>query len=73
QSPSEVPPFAGFTRVRLCNWKVYWALVFSKSVNPVRNSNGALNPAGIILKCNPSAKQRGIISNGVNPGESNNE
>ena len=24
-------------------------------VNPVRNSSGALNPAGIILKCNPAA------------------
>jgi len=34
-------------------------------VNPVRNSNGALNPAGIILKSNPAAEQRGIISNGV--------
>jgi hypothetical protein len=34
-------------------------------VNPVRNSSGALNPAGIILKSNPAAEQRGIISNGV--------
>jgi len=34
-------------------------------VNPVRNSSGALNPGGIILKCNPAAEQRGIISNGV--------
>jgi len=25
------------------------------SVNPVRNSSGALNPAGIILKSNPAA------------------
>jgi len=33
--------------------------------NPVRNSSGALNPAGIILKSNPAAEQRGIISNGV--------
>jgi len=24
-------------------------------VNPVRNSSGALNPAGINLKCNPAA------------------
>ena len=60
-----------------------------KSVNPVRNSSGALaalsrkrsglNPAGIILKCNPHPprsrrprgplarrEQRSIISNGVN-------
>jgi hypothetical protein len=37
-----------------------------KEVNPVRNSSGALNPAGIILKSNPAAEQRGIISNGVN-------
>jgi len=36
-----------------------------KRVNPVRNSSGALNPAGIILKSNPVAEQRGIISNGV--------
>ena len=46
-------------------------------MNPVRNSSGALNPAlrggtpygaepGIILKSNPAAVQRGIISNGVN-------
>ena len=35
-------------------------------VNPVRNSSGALNPDGIILKSNPAAEQRGIISNGVN-------
>jgi hypothetical protein len=46
---------------------------------PVRNSSGALNPvrdlslnginpAGIILKSNPAAEQRGIISNGVNGG-----
>jgi len=35
-------------------------------VNPVRNSSGALNPAGILLKRNPAAEQRGIISNGVN-------
>ena len=34
-------------------------------MNPVRNSSGALNPAGIILELNPTAKQRGIISNGV--------
>jgi hypothetical protein len=34
-------------------------------VNPVRNSSGALNPAAIILKSNPAAEQRGIISNGV--------
>jgi hypothetical protein len=42
-------------------------------VNPVRNSSrydskpsGALNPAGIVIKPNPAAEQRGIISNGVN-------
>ena len=35
-------------------------------VNPVRNSSGALNPTGIILKCNPAAQHWGIISNGVN-------
>jgi hypothetical protein len=41
-------------------------------INPIRNSSccdskpsGALNPAGIILKSNPAAEQRGIISNGV--------
>jgi putative PIN family toxin of toxin-antitoxin system len=36
-----------------------------EGVNPVRNSSGALNPAGIILKSNPAAGERGIISNGV--------
>jgi len=40
--------------------------VFEKmGVNPVRNSSGALNPTGIIIKPDPAAKQRGIISNGV--------
>jgi hypothetical protein len=34
-------------------------------VNPVRNSSRALNPVGIVPKCNPAAEQRGIISNGV--------
>jgi putative ABC transport system permease protein len=38
----------------------------SSGVNPVRNSSGALNPAGIILKSSPAVEQRGIISNGVN-------
>jgi hypothetical protein len=37
----------------------------SPTLNPVRNSSGALDPAGIILKCNPAAEQRGINSNGV--------
>jgi len=35
------------------------------SVNPVRNSSLAFNPAVIILKSNPAAEQWGIISNGV--------
>jgi len=38
-------------------------------VNPIRNSSGALNPAGIILKSNPAEEQRGIISSGVNDRE----
>ena len=38
----------------------------STGVNPVRNSSGALNPTGIILKSNPAVEQRDIISNGVN-------
>ena len=33
--------------------------------NPVRNSSVALKPGEMILKCNPAAEQRGIISNGV--------
>jgi putative ABC transport system permease protein len=37
----------------------------SSGVNPVRDSSGALNPAGIILKSDAIA-QRGIISNRVN-------
>ena len=36
-----------------------------KEVNPVSNSSGALNPAGITIKPNPAVEQRGIISNGV--------
>jgi hypothetical protein len=46
------------------NWRSF-PLCGQKLVNPVRNSSGALNPAGIILKSNPAAEQRGIISNGV--------
>jgi putative ABC transport system permease protein len=38
----------------------------SGGVNPVRNSSGALNTAGIIPKSNPTMEQPGIISNGVN-------
>jgi hypothetical protein len=38
----------------------------SWSVNPVRNSCGASNSAGIILGPNPAAEQRNPISNGVN-------
>jgi putative ABC transport system permease protein len=42
----------------------------SGGVNPVRNSSGGLNPAGIISKSNPviggTIEQRDIISNGVN-------
>lgn len=38
----------------------------ARKVNPVRNSNGASNPAGMVLKNNRAAEQRGIISNGVN-------
>src|SRR4030042_5064782 len=38
---------------------------FSNEVHPVRNSSGTSNPAGIVLKSNPAAEQRGIISNGV--------
>jgi hypothetical protein len=34
-------------------------------MNPVINSNGTLNSAGIILKSNPAAEQGRIISNGV--------
>jgi hypothetical protein len=51
--------------------------VLPGKIHPVRNSSRydpkpirALHPAGIILECNPAtgatAKQRGIISNGVN-------
>jgi len=38
----------------------------SGSVNPVRNSSGALNTAGIITDPAPATEQRSIISNGVN-------
>jgi hypothetical protein len=40
--------------------------VLPGEVHPVRNSSGALNPAGIIIKPDSAAQQRGIISNGVN-------
>jgi hypothetical protein len=36
-----------------------------KEVNPVRNSSKTLKSAAIIIKPNPAAEQRGIISNGV--------
>ena len=42
-------------------------------VYPVRNSSGALNPAGINLKCNPAAEHRGIISNGVKQDDLNSK
>jgi len=42
---------------------------YGHSINPVRNSSGAPNAAGIVLEYNPVAEQRGILSNGVNGGE----
>lgn len=38
-------------------------------MNPVRNSSGASSPDKIILGPDPAAKQRAIISNGVNQWE----
>ena len=35
-------------------------------VNPVRNSNRALTPVGIILKCYSPGEEQDIISDGVN-------
>jgi len=32
-----------------------WFLKTIYFVNPVRNYSGAINPVGIILKCNPAA------------------
>jgi len=37
------------------SWGVFWHILINHQVNPVRNSSGALNPAGIILKSNPAA------------------
>jgi hypothetical protein len=37
-----------------------------------KSSNGALNPTGINLKCNP-AEQRSIISNGVKKNDLNSK
>jgi len=34
-------------------------------MNPVRNSSGQSNPAGIIMEPNPAGEQRDVISNGV--------
>jgi len=39
-----------------------------RRVNPVGNSSGVLNLAGIVLKSNSAAEQRSIISNGVKEG-----
>jgi hypothetical protein len=39
--------------------------LFDRAVNPLRNSSGALNPAGIFLKPNPASEQLAIISNEV--------
>ncbi len=41
-------------------------IVLPGEVHPIRNSSGALNLAGIIIKPDSAAQQRGIISNGVN-------
>jgi hypothetical protein len=41
-------------------------MMFPEKVYPVRNSSGALNLAGIIIKPDSAAQQRGIISNEVN-------
>ena len=48
-------------------------IVLPGEVHPVRNSSrydskpsGAIDPAGIIIKPDSAAQQRGIISNGVN-------
>jgi hypothetical protein len=41
-------------------------IVLPGEVNPARNSSGALPPPGIIIKPDSAAKERGIISNGVN-------
>ena len=57
-------------------------LLLLMGVHPVRNSSGALNPFGTILKCNPVAEsfdpealdgQRGIISNGVKGSKESSE
>jgi len=59
--------FAETVSVCLLWMKSYLPVCSASKVNPVRNSSGALNPAGIILKSNPAAEQRGFISNGVKP------
>ena len=63
QSAIALPPIEAIERM---GQKIQDAISRPSSVYPVRNSSGALNPAGIILKSDPAAEQRGIISNGVN-------
>jgi hypothetical protein len=41
-------------------------MMLSGEVYPVRNSSGAYPTPGIIIKPDSAAKERGIISNGVN-------
>jgi hypothetical protein len=73
QSATALPPIEA---IELMGQKIQDAISRPSSVYPVSNSSGALNPAlrggtpygaepGIILKSNPAAEQRGIISNGV--------
>jgi 23S rRNA (uracil1939-C5)-methyltransferase len=57
----ETPPIGGLPSHQPYGYRARVQL----KVNPVRNSSRALNPAGIVLKCNPAADQRAIISNGV--------
>jgi hypothetical protein len=35
-----------------------------RQTNPVRNSDGALNPGGVVSKSTLAAEQQGIVSNG---------
>lgn len=48
----------------ISNFFIYRSVVF-KEANPIRNLRVALNPAGSILECNPTAAEQRDISNEV--------
>lgn len=71
QSPGNVGyVYDGIDGSQMAIWTSMEDVTSKEHVHPVRNSSRASNPAEIILGTNPAvggtAKQRSIISNGVN-------